>query len=97
MTDDFRDAFGFAEAWRKDPSWSRRMFAGVPSDLVPLFCPVCEQRFGVPRACDLRFPPALALMIYTCDACSERDAAEEVDQIWLDAEGYPVEPLPGLQ
>lgn len=97
MTDDLRDVFGFAESWRQDPAWPRRIFSGMPEGLVPLLCPVCEQRFGIPRTADPQFPPDLALLIYVCADCSERDATEEIDQIWLDAEGYPVEPLPGLQ
>lgn len=97
MTDDLRDVFGLAAAWRAEPRERERLLSGIPDGHVALYCPDCRQRFALPRTADPRFPPDLALLIYACDGCAERDAPEEVDQLWLDGAGYPVVPLPGIQ
>jgi hypothetical protein len=97
MDEDVRDVFGIAAAWRADPAIPKRLFGGMPEGQIPIYCPVCDQRWAIPRSRDRRFPRDLAILIYSCDACSGRDGPGEVDQLWLDAEGYPVVPDPSLQ
>lgn len=95
MPDDLRDVFGFAAAWRADPAVPKRLFSKIPEDLIPIYCAGCDRRWAVRRDSDPRHPPDLALITYPCWECQgfETDAPVDVAQVWVDAEGYPVEPV----
>ncbi len=64
--------------------------------IIPIYCPSCDRRWALSRPVSRRFPrpcdPDLRL-----HGMREYAPHDEVDQLWLYRDGYPVERLPGIQ